>query len=104
MSKIKLIERVSQKGTKYLQTAINNFENKGETLFIPVFKKKGIQDFQFESKERKTDSRGEVYTLYEVLSKNVFLPTLIWDEELNCYFSYEGNDFEVTAHRAILMK
>lgn len=71
---IKLIGRISKSGKEYLQTAIKE-EGKEESTFIPVFLKKGVEKLNYISKEKKVDRRGEVYTLYEVESANVFFPT-----------------------------
>ena len=69
---MKLIGRLSQKGNKYYQTAVN--KEGEETKFIPVFIKKGLEDFEFTSLEKKVDKLGKVYELIEVPDKNVFKP------------------------------
>ena len=70
---MKLIGRISKQGKEYLQTAIRE-EGKEESTFIPVFLKKGLEKFSYKSKENKVDKAGNVYTLYEVEDKNVFIP------------------------------
>lgn len=75
--KMKLIGRISKKGNEYLQTAIK-VEGKEESKFIPVFLKKGVEKLNYQSVEKKVDSRGVVYNLYTVEDKNVFMPI---DEE-----------------------
>lgn len=70
---IKLIGRISKAGKEYLQTAIHE-EGKEESTFIPVFFKKGVETFNYISKEQKVDKRGVVYTLYTMDARNVFLP------------------------------
>lgn len=69
---MKLIGRISMKGTKYYQTALN--KEGEETEFIPVYLKKGLEKFEIISQERKVDKRGQVYELIEVPDKNVFKP------------------------------
>ena len=69
----KIIGRISKAGKEYFQTALDG-EGK-ESVFIPVFLKKGIEKLNYESMEKKVDKRGVVYTLYEVNTKNVFMPT-----------------------------
>lgn len=73
METTKLIGRISKAGKEYLQTAIRE-EGKEESTFIPVFLKKGIEKLNFISCEKKVDKRGVVYTLYEVETRNVFMP------------------------------
>ena len=70
---IKIIGRISKAGKEYFQTALN--EEGKESVFIPVFLKKGIEKLNYESMEKKVDKRGVVYTLYELNTKNVFMPT-----------------------------
>lgn len=70
---IKIIGRISQKGTEYLQTAIK-VEGKEENVFIPVFLKKTVSKLNYKSMEKKVDKRGVVYTLYTVDAYNVFMP------------------------------
>lgn len=67
---VKLISRISKKGTEYYQTALNEVE--GEDRFIPVYKKKGIEKFDIVSLTRKIDKRGVAYSVIEVPEKNVF--------------------------------
>lgn len=69
---MKLIGRISAKGNKYYQTAIN-IEGE-ETKFLPVFLKKGLEKFEMVSLEKKVDKKGVVYELIEVPDKNVFHP------------------------------
>lgn len=70
----KIIGRISKAGKEYWQTAIK-VDGQEESLFIPVFLKKGIEKLNYISMERKVDKRGVCYTLYEVPTKNVFMPT-----------------------------
>lgn len=70
---IKIIGRISKAGKEYLQTTLN--KDGEESIFIPVFLKKGLEKLNFESMEKKVDKRGVVYTLYSVNAKNVFMPT-----------------------------
>lgn len=74
---MKVIGRISKKGVEYFQTAIK-VEGREESKFIPVFLKKGIEKLNYQSVEKKVDSRGVVYNLYTVEDKNVFMPL---DEE-----------------------
>lgn len=74
---MKVIGRISKKGEEYFQTAIK-VEGQEESKFIPVFLKKGIEKLNYQSVEKKVDSRGVVYNLYTVEDKNVFMPL---DEE-----------------------
>lgn len=69
----KIIGRISKAGKEYFQTAIN-VEGQEDNKFIPVFLKKGLDKLNYISKENKVDKRGVVYTLYDVDSKNVFMP------------------------------
>ena len=69
---MKLIGRISLKGNKYYQTALNK-ENE-QTEWIPVYIKKGLEKFEIVSQERKVDKNGQVYELIEVPDKNVFKP------------------------------
>lgn len=69
----KIIGRISKAGKEYIQTAIN-VEGQEDNKFIPVFLKKGLDKLNYISKENKVDKRGVVYTLYDVDSKNVFMP------------------------------
>ena len=70
---MKVIGRISKKGEEYFQTAIK-VEGKEESKFIPVFLKKGVEKLNYQSVEKKVDSRGVVYNLYTVEDKNVFMP------------------------------
>lgn len=79
METIKVIGRISQKGTEYLQTAVHG-ENDGEGRFIPVYLKKTVDKLNYISMEKKVDKRGQVYLLYEIDKKNVFFPV---DENTN---------------------
>ena len=74
---MKVIGRISKKGEEYFQTAIK-VEGQEESKFIPVFLKKGIEKLNYQSVEKKVDSRGVVYNLYTIEDKNVFMPL---DEE-----------------------
>lgn len=69
----KIIGRISKAGKEYFQTAIH-VEGQEESEFIPVFLKKGVEKLNYVTMEKKVDKRGVVYTLYEVDSKNVFMP------------------------------
>ena len=89
---MKLIGRISKQGKEYLQTAIRE-EGNQESTFIPVFLKKGLEKFSYKSKENKVDKAGNVYTLYEVEDKNVFIPEVETKE-----------DGTLDTKRAILMK
>ena len=70
---MKVIGRISKKGEEYFQTAIK-VEGQEESKFIPVFLKKGVEKLNYQSVEKKVDSRGVVYNLYTVEDKNVFMP------------------------------
>lgn len=76
---VRIIGRISKKGVEYYQHALNEDEG---TVWIPVFLKKGVEKLNFETKEKKVDSRGEVYTLYNVKLKNVFFPVEAEDAEI----------------------
>ena len=69
----KIIGRISKAGKEYFQTALN--EEGKESVFNKEKNKKGIEKLNYESMEKKVDKRGVVYTLYEVNTKNVFMPT-----------------------------
>ena len=71
---MKLIGRISAKGNKYYQTAVN-VEGE-ETKWLPVFLKKGVTNFEKISLEKKVDKNGVVYELIEVPDKNAFRPPL----------------------------
>ena len=70
---VKIIGRISKKGVEYYQTAIR-VDGQEESKFIPVFLKKSVEKLNYISKENKVDSRGVVYTLYEIPAKNVYMP------------------------------
>ena len=70
---MKVIGRISKKGEEYFQTAIK-VEGREESKFIPVFLKKGVEKLNYQSVEKKVDSRGVVYNLYTLEDKNVFMP------------------------------
>lgn len=78
METIKVIGRISEKGTEYLQTPIRD-EEAIDNRFIPVYLKKSLQEekrgkFDFISSEKKVDKAGKVYTLYTLDRQNVFFP------------------------------
>ena len=68
---LKVIGRMSSKGKEYYQTVVN--ENDDDLKFVPVFLKSGLTKLNFESKEKKVDSRGQVYTCYEINQKHCFM-------------------------------
>lgn len=70
---VKVIGRISKAGKEYYQTAIR-VEGQDDSVFIPVFLKKGIEKLNYKSMEKKVDKRGVVYTLYDVPAKNVYMP------------------------------
>lgn len=70
---MKVIGRISKKGVEYFQTAIK-VEGREESKFIPVFLKKGVEKLNYQSVEKKVDSRGVVYNLYIIEDRNVFMP------------------------------
>lgn len=73
METVKIIGRISKDGKEYWQTALN-VEGQTENEFIPVFKKNGVEKFEYISQEKKVDKAGKVYTLYTLDKKNVFFP------------------------------
>lgn len=70
---VKVIGRISKAGKEYYQTAIR-VEGQDDGVFIPVFLKKGVEKLNYKSMEKKVDKRGVVYTLYEIPTKNVYMP------------------------------
>ena len=70
---VKVIGRISKAGKEYYQTAIR-VEGQEDSVFIPVFLKKGVEKLNYKSMEKKVDKRGVVYTLYEISAKNVYMP------------------------------
>lgn len=73
METVKIIGRVSAKGTNYYQTAIK-VEGEEKDRFIPVYLKKGLDKLNYVSMEKKVDKAGKVYDLYTFDKKNVFFP------------------------------
>lgn len=69
---MKIIGRISKKGNKYYQTAVN--KEGEETKWISVFLKKGLENFEMISLEKKVDKKGVMYELIEIPDKNVFKP------------------------------
>lgn len=70
---VKIIGRISKNGKEYWQTAIK-VEGQEQSEFIAVYLKKGVDRLNYLSKENKVDKRGNVYTLYEVNARNVYMP------------------------------
>ena len=70
---MKIISRISEKGNRYYQTALN--KEGEETKFVPVFVKKSLNgEFEKISTEKKVDKRGLVFEVIEINDKNVFMP------------------------------
>lgn len=73
MDTVKVIGRISAKGTNYFQTAVK-VEGEEKDVFIPVYLKKGLDKMNYISIEKKIDKNGKIYDLYTFDAKHVFFP------------------------------